>query len=90
VSELPHNSASCIAVPSVQRRGPPVLISLKNATLGTIFTPSEFVAPFYLWGDTTAATGDVHKNKKPLPKGTYYLDSRVDGIFDRIKFTTTC
>jgi hypothetical protein len=32
----------------------------------------------------------VLNNKKPLPKGTYYLDSRVDGVFERIKFTKTC
>jgi hypothetical protein len=97
VGELLNNSASCIAVPyniEVRPCTPPkklpVVISLKNATSnGVIFNQNELAAPFYLWGDTTA-TGDVYKNKKPLPKGTYYLDSRVDGIFDRIKFTKTC
>jgi hypothetical protein len=55
----------------------PVFVSLKNATLGTIKTQNEFVAPFNLWGDEPA-TGDVYSNKKPMPKGTYWLYSRVD------------
>jgi hypothetical protein len=97
VGELLNNSASCIAVPyniEVRPCAPPkttpVFISLKNATTnGVIFNQNEFVAPFYLWGDRPA-TGDVLKNTKPLPKGAYYLDSRADGAFERIKFTKTC
>jgi hypothetical protein len=97
VGELLNNSASCIAVPynievrpCTPPRTTPVFISLKNATTnGVIFNQNEFVAPFYLWGDKPA-TGDVLKNTKPLPKGAYYLDSRVDGAFERIQFTKTC
>jgi hypothetical protein len=95
--ELLNNSASCIAVPyniEVRPCSPPattpVVISLKNATTnGVIFKQNEFVAPFYLWGDNPT-TGNVLNNKKPLPKGTYYLDSRVDGVSERIAFTKTC
>jgi hypothetical protein len=97
VGELLNNSASCIAVPyniEVRPCAPPkttpVFISIKNATTnGVIFNQNEFVAPFFLWGDKPA-TGDVLKNTKPLPKGAYYLDSRVDGAVERIQFTKTC
>jgi hypothetical protein len=96
VGELLNNSAGCLAVPynievrpcTVPKK-PPVYLSLKNATLGPVKAQNEFVAPYYLWGDA-AATGDVYKNKKPLPKGAYYLDSRVDGVLERITFTKTC
>jgi hypothetical protein len=97
VFELRNNSARCIPVPYNLEVRPcsapkklPVFISLKNATSnGVIFNQNELAAPFYLWGDKTA-TKNVFDNKKPLPKGTYYLDSRVDGVFERIKFTKTC
>jgi cysteine-rich repeat protein len=96
VGALLNNSASCIAVPyniEVRPCTPPkkmpVFISLKNATLGTIKTQNEFYTPFYLWGDTTA-TGDVYRNTKPLPKGTYWLYSTIDGVLEKIKFTKTC
>lgn len=97
VVELFNNSASCIAAPyNIEARPcsppattPPVFLSLKNATLGTIVNQNEFVAPFFLWRDNPA-TGDVLKNTKPLPKGTYWLYSRVDGVLETIKFTKTC
>jgi hypothetical protein len=96
VGELLNNSASCISVPyNIEvrpcraPRTAPVFISLKNATMGTIFTQNEYFAPFYLWGDTTS-TGDVYANKKPLPKGAYWLYSRVDDVLEKITFTKTC
>jgi hypothetical protein len=67
----------------------PIFVSRKNATLGTIKTQNEFVAPFFLWGDDPA-TGDVFNNKKPMPKGTYWLYSRVDDVLEKIKITKTC
>jgi hypothetical protein len=96
LGELPNNTVSCWPVPyniEVRPCGPvkttPVFISLKNATLGTIKTQNEFVAPFFLWGDEPA-TGDVFNNKKPMPKGTYWLYSRVDDVLEKITFTKTC
>jgi hypothetical protein len=67
----------------------PVVITLKTAALVTHKTKKEFEVPFYLWGDTPV-TGDVYRNTKPLPKGTYWLYSTADGVQEKIKFTKTC
>lgn len=96
VGEVKDNSASCIADPySIEVRPcappktTPVNIKLTDATFGTIKTQNEFYTPHYLWGDTTG-TGDVYRNTKPLPKGTYWLYSNIDGVLEKIKFTQTC
>jgi cysteine-rich repeat protein len=96
VGELLNNSASCISVPYNIEVRPctapetlPVVLKLKNATLATLKTQKEDVAPFYLWGDTPA-TGDVYRNTKPLPNGTYWLYSTVDGVLEKLAFTQTC
>jgi hypothetical protein len=76
VGELFNNSARCISVPynvEVRPCAPPkkvpVVISLKNATLGTvIFNQNELSAPIYVWGDKTN-TGNEINNKRPLPQG---------------------
>jgi hypothetical protein len=42
-----------------------------------------------LWGDNPA-TGDVFANKKPLPKGTYWLYTKIDGVLEKTRFAQTC
>jgi cysteine-rich repeat protein len=96
VGELLNTSASCIAVPYNIEVRPctapetmPVVIKLMNETLGTLKRQNEFFVPFYLWGDTPE-TGDVYRNTKPLPNGTYWLYSTVDDVQEKITFTQTC
>jgi hypothetical protein len=96
VSELKNNSASCIALPynievrpSALIKKAPVKVSLKTAGGATVFAHNDFLKPFFLWGDVTAV-GDVLINTKPLAKGTYFLESTVDGVVEKIKFTKTC
>jgi hypothetical protein len=97
VGELLNNSASCIAVPynievrpCIPPKTAPVVLQLKNATtLKILKTQNEVAAPYFLWGDNTA-TGDVFKNTAPLPKGAYWLSSKIDGVQEKIRFTKTC
>ena len=95
MSELKNNSASCIPVPynievrpGAALRKAPVTVSLKTALGACVFVHNDFVKPFYLWGDVTAL-GDVLVNAKPLAKGTYFLETVIDGVVEKIKFTKT-
>jgi hypothetical protein len=96
VRELENRSASCVEAPyNIEvrpcgtPRAPPVVIVLKNASKVPIKRQSDWSKPFYLWGDEPT-TGDVFKNKKPLPRGKYWLYSSVDGVWEKIKFINTC
>jgi hypothetical protein len=96
LGELKNNTASCIAVPYNIEVRPctspatiPVIIKLTNAAEKTIKRQYELDAPYYLWGDITA-TGDVSRNTQPLPAGTYFLYTTIDGVLEKITFTQTC
>jgi hypothetical protein len=96
VSELKNNSELCFSVPYNLEARPcaapkntPVTMVLKNATLGKIRTQKEYIAPFFFWGDDPT-TGDILRSTLPLPAGTYWLCTTVDGVEERIRFTKTC
>jgi hypothetical protein len=97
VAQLTNNSNLCFALPyyNIEARPcaapitPPVKLSIANATLAAVGRGNEYYAPYFLWGDNPQ-TGDVFKNKKPLPAATYWLYTTIDGATEKIKFTKTC
>jgi hypothetical protein len=46
-------------------------------------------SPFFFWG-TTPLRGDVFRSMLPLPAGTYWLFTTIDGVEEWIRFTKTC
>jgi hypothetical protein len=95
VRELKNNSASCLPPlynievrPCSPPSTPPVGIELKRGSR-TVKSQSEFVAPYFLWGDNPA-NGNVFPNLVPLVRGAHRLVSTVDGLEEKLRFTNTC
>jgi hypothetical protein len=95
VRELKNNSASCLPLlynievrPCSPPSTPPVDIALMRGSR-TIKSQSEFVAPYFLWGDNPA-NGNVFPNLVPLLRGAHRLVSTVDGVEEKLRFTNTC
>jgi hypothetical protein len=75
--------------PPTPPRAKTVTITLKTSTLSDIKSQDDEAAPYFLWGDN-AANRDVFANKKPLPKGTYWLFTKIGSVLEKIRFTQTC
>jgi hypothetical protein len=96
VVQLTNNSNLCFSLPYNIEARPcatpkimPVKLAITNATLTVLGRGNEYYSPYFLWGDNPQS-GDVFKNKKPLPAATYWLYTTIDGATERIKFTKTC
>jgi hypothetical protein len=62
---------------------------VRSFLLCAALRPGRRTTPYYVGGDNTA-TGDAYRNTQPLPVGTYWLDSTLDGATERITFSQTC
>jgi hypothetical protein len=96
VGELTNNTELCLPQPYNIEARPcsppaklPVTVALKNATLANLQSRNERDVPYLLWGDDPA-TGDVFPNKVRLADGTYWVESKIDGVVERIRFTKRC
>jgi hypothetical protein len=96
VGELTNNTEVCLAQPYNIEARPcsaptqlPVTVALKNGALANLQSRNERESPYLLWGDDPA-TGDVFPNKVRLADGTYWVESKIDGVVERIRFTKKC
>ena len=64
-------------------------LRLANTESGVqIRRQKETVAPYFLWGDDTK--GDVFKNQKQLPNGSYLFRVTINGVNTDYAFTQSC
>jgi hypothetical protein len=95
VAALSDDSTLCIkapynieaAVTCGRVRKPPVQMKLLRSNCATLKRQKELDAPYLLWGNSGR---NVLPNTRPLPDGSYYLDSKIDGVTHRVKFTQCC